>query len=157
MKPTNFNFWLILIGAVFIVTIAFARYLKVSQKHPQTQTISIEGNNFEVEIADTLYKRGIGLSGHEPLKDNEGMLFVFPTRNRHSFWMKGMTFDLDIIWILDDTVAHVEERVPYLNGDGTQNLKLYKPDLFANYALEINAGLAEKLGISVGSKVETKI
>ncbi len=157
MKPTNFNFWVFLAIVVIIIAFAFAKFLKFNERHPKEDVVKINGHEISVEIADTVYKRAIGLSGHEPLNDTQGMLFVFPFSQKHAFWMRGMLFDLDILWIQDRTVVHKEENIPHLKNDGTANLTPYKPDTPANYVLELSAGTAQKLGIEVGSEVEISL
>ncbi len=40
---------------------------------------------FSVEIADTIKKRHLGLMYHENLAPQSGMLFIFPTVDKHNF------------------------------------------------------------------------
>ena len=54
--------------------------------------LKYRAHSVAVEMADTPEARAIGLGGHAPLEDGQGMLFSFPTRGRFPFWMKGMTF-----------------------------------------------------------------
>ena len=107
-----------------------------------------------VELARTAEERTRGLGGHAPLGADEGMLFVFPEAGRHSFWMKGMTFALDIIWIRDGQVVHVLPDVPP-PGPGAPDsaLPIYTPPAAANYVLEVAAGFAARWGIQAGSGV----
>ena len=50
-----------------------------------------------------------GLSGYAGLPEDAGMLFVFPEPIQPTFWMKGMLFAIDIIWIRDGTVVQIHE------------------------------------------------
>jgi len=52
----------------------------------------------DVRIADTAEKRRIGLSKTESLPKGEGMLFVHPGGGRHTYWMRGMAFPIDIVF-----------------------------------------------------------
>ena len=107
-----------------------------------------------VELARTAEERTRGLGGHAPLGADEGMLFVFPEAGRHSFWMKGMTFTLDIIWIRDGQVVHVLADVPPPRpGTPDSELPIYTPPAAANYVLEVPAGFAARWGIQAGSRV----
>jgi uncharacterized membrane protein (UPF0127 family) len=77
---------------------------KATEVIPDTLTskvpyVIIAGVRLSVEVADTPAERGRGLSGREMLPENSGMLFVFDTPGRYGFWMYGMKFPLDIIWI----------------------------------------------------------
>lgn len=73
------------------------------------------------------------------------MLFLFDRPGRHGFWMKGMRFSLDIAWLLDDTVVHIERHVPW------DTKETYRPDTAADRVLEFRAGTLDD--ISVGEKV----
>ncbi len=107
-----------------------------------------------VELAQTAEERARGLGGYAPLGAGEGMLFVFPEAGRHSFWMKGMTFALDIIWIRDGQVIHVLADVPPPRpGTADSELPLYTPPAAARYVLEVPAGFAARWGIQAGSRV----
>ena len=110
-----------------------------------------EGATFDVELAVTSEQKSRGLMGREHLGDREGMLFVFNTEGRYSFWMGGMVIPLDIVWIgADGLVAGVTANVhPVPQGADGES---YLPPRPVLYALEINAGLAEQEGIRVGSQ-----
>ena len=64
-----------------------------------------------VLVADTPQERAAGLSGYAGLPEDAGMLFVFPEPRQPSFWMKGMKFAIDIIWIADGTVVQIDASV----------------------------------------------
>ena len=106
----------------------------------------------EVEVANTKASRELGLSGRHSMHDNEGMLFVFDTPGRYGFWMKDMEFPLDIVWINENgIVVEVERNIP---PESYKEKKTFINQSDASYVLEINAGLAEKFGLYIGSKVK---
>ncbi|MDH4225305.1 MAG: DUF192 domain-containing protein, partial [Deltaproteobacteria bacterium] len=74
--------------------------------------VILKGKTFQVQLADTpaLHTRGLG--GHKPLKAGEGMLFVYGQPSRYTFWMKGMGFPIDIIWIQNHTVVYIAHSIP---------------------------------------------
>jgi uncharacterized membrane protein (UPF0127 family) len=113
--------------------------------------VIIAGVRLSVEVADTPSKRGRGLSGREMLPENSGMLFVFDTPGRYGFWMYGMKFPLDIIWIDERlrVVYFVENAQPCVNICET-----HEPPADALYVLEVNAGFVKKYGLKVGDVVE---
>ena len=110
----------------------------------------------QAEVADTPARRQKGLSGHAPLTQDQGMLFVFPAPARQSFWMIDMTFPLDMIWIgADKKVAGITANIPAPSpGTLPQDLPLYQSPEPAQYVLEVNAGWAEKQGIKLGDQAE---
>lgn len=67
-----------------------------------TETIEIEDQKYDIEIADTEEKRMIGLKNIDSLKDKQGMLFIFDNLTTDSFTMKETKIDLDIIFIDED-------------------------------------------------------
>ena len=108
-----------------------------------------------VELAVTPAERNQGLSGHPPLADNEGMLFVFENEAKWVFWMKDMLFPLDMVWIDSRcTVVDVTENVPKPDpGQALEDLPRFSPKTLAQYVLEVNAGTAQRTGISIGDQV----
>ena len=65
---------------------------------------------------------------------------------QYSFWMKDMRFPLDIIWIKNGEVVHVEKNV-LENFSG-----ILSPQVDADSVLEINAGNVDKLDIKIGDR-----
>ena len=105
-----------------------------------------------IEIADTDAKRAQGLSGRESLAQDQGLLFIMKEPAVHYFWMKDMLFPLDIIWIREGIVVDISENVPAPK-DGEKPMTV-SPGEPADQVLEVNAGFAEKNGITTGDKVE---
>lgn len=110
---------------------------------------------FDLEIAFTPEARTQGLSDRENLPLTTGMLFVFEAVHHPTFWMYHMKFDLDFVWIGEDCdVVDIHRNVPrQADGQSASDLPHYSPNAPALYNLEINAGMAETLGIEVGDKV----
>jgi len=108
-----------------------------------------------VEVAASPGARARGLSGHAPLAADEGMIFIFPEAGWPSFWMKGMRFPLDIIWINDNRVVEVTADVPTPSGSGS--LPLYAPKEPADKALEVPAGFARANDVALGDLVRIEI
>lgn len=109
-----------------------------------------------VDIADTPQERQIGLSERKKLGGNEGMLFIFEKEDtRPSFWMEGMNFAIDIIWINDGEVVQIDLNVQRPPPDTpSSELKLYQPYIGIDYVLEVPAGFVKQAGIAVGDAVD---
>ena len=130
----------------------------------EENTVIVDGQVFNVDVADTMEKRAQGLSGREPLLEKEGMLFIFPVAGSYGFWMKDMKFDLDIVWIKGDTVVGVTANVPAPfdsaqgkpAGGSMFTLQNYYPPAPVDKVLEISAGATAKYGINAGDKVKIK-
>ena len=142
--------------SAFIFLIAFGLLslflIKDRNKKENSAILKIGNNHLEVEIADTVLLQARGLSGRSSLIEKEGMLFVFSGLAIRNFWMAGMKFPLDIIWISGDKVVGFAENLPPAAGIP----ELYPSSEPIDKVLEINAGLVGKLGIKVGDTIVLK-
>ena len=117
--------------------------------------INIGEETILVEVVDTLETRNKGLSGRDGLNEGQGMLFVFETQDvSPAFWMKDMSFSIDIIWINDGKVVLISKEVPPPAADTPdRSLPLYTPQTAVDYVLEVSAGFSDQQDIKVGDKV----
>lgn len=103
---------------------------------------------FNIEIADTPESRAEGLMFRESLPAGSGMLFVYEKPRHATFWMKNTSIPLDMIFF--DSQGRVtsihRDAIPHDTSliDGGEDVAA---------ALEVNAGMAARLGIDVGSQV----
>ena len=105
------------------------------------------------ELAVTAAERSQGLSDRETLARDAGMLFVYDAETTPSFTMRRMRFPLDFIWIsAAGRVVDLTEDVPPPAAPGREVSGL-TPVSPVQYVLEVNAGLVEEAGISVGDDV----
>lgn len=112
-------------------------------------SIVIRDQIINANLARTASEQAKGLSGLEKLGDNNGMLFVFSRPDDYSFWMKDMLFPIDIIWIGDnETVVGVTSELSPRTFP-----EVFKPPRPVSWALEVNAGWAEKNDVRTGDKV----
>ncbi len=117
-------------------------------------TISINGNDFFVWLAQTDPQRQAGLmfataEQMAPLPDGteRGMLFLFSNSFFLSFFMRNTFIPLDLAYIrADGTIAEIYSLIP-LN---ETNVVSGEP---VQFALEVNAGVLAALGIGVGDQV----
>jgi uncharacterized protein len=132
---------------IFILITAFLVYN--SEEDVRVKRVRIGGQNIRVELALTPEERTLGLSGRDALGDTEGMLFVFPEPGEYLFWMKGMNFPIDIIWIDE------KKQIIYVKTNALPEnyLETYGPEQDAKYVLEVSAGFSEKNNVKVGDKV----
>lgn len=109
--------------------------------------VKIGSQTFRAAVADNLFTRARGLSGRASLAADEAMLFTFSLPWRYSFWMQGMKFPLDVIWIRKGCVVDMSENVPL-------HSSAFRPKTAVDAVLEVNAGLVRELGVKIGDKVE---
>lgn len=104
---------------------------------------------FHVELARTPEQRERGLMFREHLATDAGMLFLFDQPALQTFWMKNTLIPLDMIFLSPDKeiVGIVQNAEPLtLTGRGVN-----EPSQFV---LEINGGLAARLGIRTGQHMQ---
>lgn len=122
---------------------------------PKSQ-VTIDNQNFSIEVATSSAQQQKGLSGRDKLPQAQGMLFVFKIMDRYPFWMKDMKFPLDIIFINDNKIVSIVNNASPLKKDES-NPPLYLPDGPITSALEINGGLAKKYGFKKNDTVTIKL
>ena len=103
---------------------------------------------FTIELADDAEERAQGLMHRESLPQSAGMLFVYPEERTVGFWMKNTLIPLDMIFLdATGTVVRVHhmavphDETPIMGGNNVRAV------------LEINGGLARRLGIVEGSEL----
>lgn len=119
------------------------------QVRPVTVTSGKAAHVFKSELARTSAEQAKGLMFRTAIGDDEGMIFLRNPPDIAAFWMRNTVIPLDIIFIgTDHRILNISANaVPY---DETP-LPAAGPTLAV---LEINGGLAAKLGIKPGDKVE---
>lgn len=134
----GFGLWLGLAGAAMAADCAL----------DQVELRSPSGNvqRFSVEVADDSAEQAQGLMFREAMPKSSGMLFVFPAPKHATFWMRNTLIPLDMIFadqsgmvtrVHENAVPKDETRI-----DGGPGVV---------YVLEINGGLARRMGIVPGS------
>jgi uncharacterized membrane protein (UPF0127 family) len=118
-------------------------------KPEDIEYVKIAGQEIKVELALTSAVQERGLSGRSEVEKNSGMLFVFNQPGKQNFWMKDMSFPIDIIWISEDMrVVHVAK-----NTEPETFPKTFGPEADAKYVLEVGAGFSDKNNLKVGDEV----
>ena len=103
---------------------------------------------FRVEVADSGEERARGLMFRESLPRFSGMLFVYETPGPVAFWMENTLIPLDMLFFDATgrlTAVHANarplDRTPIPGGDNVR------------FVLEVNGGLAGRLGIEPGAEL----
>lgn len=111
--------------------------------------VELRGQRVQVEIADDFETRARGLMFRDHLPDSHGMLFVYDREQPAAFWMKNTRIPLDILFFDQQRrLVAMRKRVPPCSlGDRCPSYPSGKPAL---YALEINAGQADAMGLAIG-------
>ena len=112
----------------------------------------------EVEVATTSEQSERGLGNRDTLAPDAGMMFDLHVTRSISFWMKGMRFALDMVWIGDDKrVVAITADVPPQPDVPDDQLLFYSPGAPVRYVLELNAGAAKRIGIATGAQLSFEL
>ncbi len=120
-----------------------------------TAGIVVGETSVPVELAITGNEQSLGLGYRNGLDADSGMLFVFEDASPRTFWMMGMRFCLDIIWIAGDEIVGAAESVcPPAPGTAAGDYPNYSSDVPVTHVLEVNAGWLASHGYGAGTPVE---
>jgi uncharacterized protein len=148
-KATSFFGLIILLLAIALV-FSWQKYNLVEQNWSQDSKngiLEVRGRKINIEKVSNLRDRQRGLSGRERLCQDCGMLFIFEKKQKASFWMKGMKFDLDMIWITDKKVSYIKKNI------SANDNSIFISPVVADWVLELNSGDTLKYGIEIGDQV----
>lgn len=111
-------------------------------------TVTLKGHRFDVEQANDPASQERGLMFRDSMPDDHGMLFNFSDEQTRVFWMKNCRMPLDILYFDQKyKLVSMQQRVPACRSDPCPQYPSEGP---ARYVLELNAGVAEKLGVKPG-------
>ena len=140
--------FLVIIGLLLVPNFSFAY---------KYGTATIGEVKIDLEICETAAERNLGLGGRRELPDYQGMLFEFDHAGEHLFWMKGMLIAIDIIWLSQGRVVHIEERVPPPANILLTDLPTYGHEVIADAVLEVAAGFSSRINLQLGDLVEITV
>jgi len=139
--------------ALLLITVVMMLYCAGQAGRAKFVTVFFpNGSSVAAELAVTDEERQQGLMFREKIADDQGMLFIFDDEEVHSFWMKNMSFSIDILWLdKQRRIVHLESRVPPCAADPCPS---YTPDRPASFVLELQSGAAEKHGLKLYDRLD---
>lgn len=105
-------------------------------------------HNFQVEVMRNDQDRARGLMFRQSMPENHGMLFDFERDQMVSMWMRNTFIPLDMIFIFADGRIHRIEA-----NTEPQNERTISSGVPVRSVLEVNAGVAARLGLKPGDRV----
>lgn len=99
-------------------------------------TITVEGEELRVVVADEPAERQQGLRERDSLGAYDAMLFVFPEDTAGPFTMARVPVDLDIRWLDQNGVVVAEQRMTACPDGDDGSCPRYEPDATYRFALE---------------------
>ncbi|MGB3247510.1 MAG: DUF192 domain-containing protein [Sulfitobacter sp.] len=121
-----------------------------AQEACRADSVQLRGDwgqaRFTVELAETPEEQRTGLMNRPSMPASAGMLFVYDQPQTLSFWMRNTLIPLDMVFIdAHGVVQNIHHSAIPLD----ETSIFGGNDLLA--VLEINGGLAKRMGITVGS------
>jgi len=110
--------------------------------------VSLAGQEFELEVANAPATRQRGLMQRPAMPAHRGMIFVFPQEEVLSFYMKDTLIPLDIVFI------NSAQRVVAIKQMKPLDQTTVHSSAPARWAIELNQGTAQRIGLGVGDSVE---
>lgn len=141
--------------ALFLVIIHSAYGAELSYV---TTKISAPKGEVLAEIADTEIKHEKGLGYRQDLPQGRGMLFVYKVPDYQPTWMKGMNFAIDVLWLnADKIVTYIVPNFSPKTYHKKGAISYDSPNPDTLYVVELPAGDAHRLGITVGTKLSFEL
>jgi len=103
---------------------------------------------FQVEVARTLAQLSQGLMFRRSMPEDQGMLFDFGVEKTVLMWMKNTYIPLDMVFVSRQgrVVSIARDAVPMSEAVISSGRPAFA-------AIELNAGMAQKIGLAVGDQV----
>lgn len=140
----------LLIGILVVIAVVMGYFY---YRHPLGEKIIINGHTLNVEVAVTNAEKEKGLGDRSSLAKDSGMLFVYQNKDRYGYWMKGMRFPLDFIWINGNVIVDFSRNIPFPKTPNEAPVEL-APTVPVDKVLEVNAGVIDTLGVKTGDTVQ---
>lgn len=121
----------------------------------KSQRVVIAGKEFDLELALDRDARHQGLSDRKSIADNGGMLFVFPGAQPMEFVMRRCLTPIDVIFLSPGSrvvAMHAMTVEPYDTPEDA--LKRYGTKWPAQFVIELQGGMIEKLGIKEADAID---
>jgi uncharacterized membrane protein (UPF0127 family) len=163
-KKNKLSFKNIFIGSVIVLITAFLifnNFIKNPKPEMEYYTFTKEGElvfsdslgntkaKIDIEISDDEYQRQLGLMNRKEMKENQGMLFIFPRQDWLSFWMRNTLISLDMIFVDENKkIVTIHKNTRILSDTSYPSTKP------ARYVVEVIAGYTDKYNIKVGDKID---
>jgi uncharacterized protein len=141
--------------SIIIVVLVF---LAIASNYILSEVYSFSGNPIKrvylknaVVKAETVTdseKIEQGLAGRKDLSVGRGMLFMMPEEDYLRFWMKGMQFPIDIIWIENNLVIGCERNI------SPKDDRIFISPEKAGFVLEVPAGFCDQYDVQINDAVK---
>lgn len=142
MASLLFAAWVLIMGVA-----APAVEAKMRRESLTLQTATAN-HVIDIEVADSLEEKSLGLMFRPTVPDGTGMLFPYGAPQEITMWMKNTYASLDMVFIRPDGIVHrIEARTEPMSE------RVIASKGPSSAVLELGAGAAERLGLKPGDRV----
>jgi len=131
------------------IFIASSKFVFGEQKEIVSLRSKHGSTDFIVEIAETYEQRQKGLMGRNTLKAQSGMLFLYDSPRRVSFWMKDTTISLDVIFLSANG-----KILKIYHNTKPKSLEIMSAGDNVSAVLEIKGNTAKAIQLNIGDCAE---
>jgi len=142
---------------IFIAVVVLAA-LAILVNYIFSEVVSVHGNLIKriyvrdvpvkAELVKSEEKIQLGLAGRKSLLEGRGMLFEMMEDDLQHFWMKGMRFPIDIIWIENSRIIGCEKNI------SPEDQRIFSSPDYAGYVLEVPEGFCDEHKVGINDEVK---
>jgi uncharacterized protein len=137
---------LIILGIILIIVNYIYSEVYSTAGNP-IRRVFLKNTFVKAETVSGQKKIELGLGGRKNLPDGRGMLFLMPKEDYLRFWMKGMQFSIDIIWIEQGRITGCEKNI------SPKDDRIFTSPTMAGVVLEVPAGFCDKFNVSINDMI----
>ena len=157
MKQKILHYAPVIIILLILSVLGYSRFEKSSDKVNMNSvgdaSVCFQEDCIDVEVVDTYEKRQYWLMNRTHMDQDKWMLFIFEEERIYPFWMKNTLIPLDMIWISKTgKIIDIQTAQPCT----ADPCRSYIPSGSGLYVLELNAGRAKSLWLSIWTMSEFK-
>lgn len=142
---------IIFFGIILVLFAIILIFLYSEENSINIIEAKIKNQTFYLQKAITQEEKEKGLMNVKQLDEDKGMIFIYNDEQPRMFWMKNTLIPLDQIFINENKeVVDIKQNFQPCIEDPCPSF-ISKP---AMYVIEIKGGLAEKLNLNIGDKLE---
>ncbi len=124
---------------------------KIVQK--EIQELRIKKIPLTVEVVRSNAEKARGLSGREILPEGRGMIFLFDSPGYYGFWMQGMNFSLDFMWLSGNNIVQIDTDIPAPSLQNPKPVNII-PSQPIDGVIEVPSGWVVRNKINIGDEIE---
>ncbi len=114
-----------------------------------TDSLGTVKTKIDIQIAKSEFDRQLGLMFRKHMDEKDGMLFIFPSEEMQSFWMRNTFIPLDMVFVnASKKIVTIQKATQTLSDQS------YPSAAPAMYVIEVNGGFCSTHNINEGDRID---